>query len=219
MLIRAVLLLLVCMNVGVASWWLAHREPVRAVLPATDNGVSSLTLLSEVERAPAPAPDAEELSSAPEVLSPGAVCLSLGPFQTPADLRRAMNLLMPRVERIQFRETAAVAVRGYKVFLPPAANRAQALQAARALSAQGVSDYYVVTAGDQQNTISLGIFRELENATKRHDAVAALGYNPSVEPRTEQTRQWWIDLAAGPGFTWQELLPGIGIKSSPVPCS
>lgn len=217
MLIRAVLLLLVCMNVGVASWWLAHREPVRAVLPATDNGVSSLTLLSEVERVPAP--DAEELSSAPEVLSPDAVCLSLGPFQTPADLRRAMNLLMPRVERIQFRETAAVAVRGYKVFLPPAANRAQALQAARALSAQGVSDYYVVTAGDQQNTISLGIFRELENATKRHDAVAALGYNPSVEPRTEQTRQWWIDLAAAPGFTWQELLPGIGIKSSPAPCS
>jgi hypothetical protein len=145
--------------------------------------------------------------------------MSLGPFSTPADLRRAMNVLLPQVERIQYREVAAVALRGYRVYLPAAGSRAQALETARALSASGVTDYYVVTAGDEQNTVSLGIFHGLENATKRHDTVAALGYNPTIEARTEQMPQWWIDLAAKAGFAWQTLLPDADLKAAPVPCS
>jgi hypothetical protein len=177
-----------------------------------------LTLLSETERPPASV-DAAELSAAPEAPSPASTCLSLGPFSTPADLRKAMNTLMPQVESIQFREVAAVSLRGYRVFLPAAGSRAQALETARALSAKGISDYYVVTAGDQQDTISLGIFRELENATKRREQVAALGYNPSIETRTEPVQQWWIDLAAAPGFDWQAALPGTALKAVFAPCS
>jgi hypothetical protein len=217
MLVRALVVLLACMNVGVAAWWALHRDPVTAEVPSSEKGIASLQLLHEVAKAPVT--EVEEISAEPELPRAGSVCLSLGPFRSAAELRRAMNQLMPRVEQIQFRETAATEVQGYKVFLPPAASRAQALDAARALAAQGISDYYVVTAGDQQNTISLGIFRDLENATKRHDTVAALGYDPTVEPRTEQTRQWWIDLAAAPGFAWKDLLPGIEQQASPVPCN
>lgn len=218
MMLRALIVLLLCMNLGVAVWWAAHREVPVPALPATDADVPSLTLLSETERLPAPV-DAAELTVAPQAPGPASVCLSLGPFSTPADLRKAMNTLMPRVESIQYREVAAVSLRGYRVFLPAAGSRAQALETARALSAKGISDYYVVTAGDQQDTISLGIFRELENATKRRDEVAALGYNPTVEARTEPVQQWWIDLAAASGFDWQALLPGTDIKAVPTPCS
>jgi hypothetical protein len=217
MLLRALIVLLLCMNIGVAIWWAAHREPTIPVLPATEPGVASLTLLSESERKPVA--DAAEMTTAPEALSPQSVCLSLGPFSTPADLRRAMNTLMPQVERIQYREVAAVALHGYRVFLPAAGSREQALETARALSDRGITDYYVVTAGDQQNTVSLGIFRELENATKRHDAVAALGYNPTIEARTEKEPQWWIDLAAKSGFDWKPLLPEADLKAEPVPCT
>lgn len=217
MLLRALILLLSCMNIGVAVWWAAHHEARLRTLPATEVGVSSLTLLSESE--PVLMADAAELSAAPEALSPESVCLSLGPFSTPTDLRRAMNLLLPKVERIQYREVAAVALRGYRVFLPAAGSREQALETARALSARGISDYYVVTAGDQQNTVSLGIFRELENATKRHDSVAGLGYNPTIEARTEQVPQWWIDLAAPADFAWKPLLPDPGLKAVSAPCA
>jgi hypothetical protein len=218
MMLRALIVLLLCMNLGVAVWWAAHREPTRPELPATDAGIPSLTLLSETER-PAAAVDAAELSVAPEAPGPASTCLSLGPFSTPADLRKAMNTLMPQVESIQFREVAAVSLRGYRVFLPAAGSRAQALETARALSAKGISDYYVVTAGEQQDTISLGIFRELENATKRREEVAALGYNPTTEARTEPVQQWWIDLVAPPDFDWQAALPGTGLKSVSTPCS
>lgn len=217
MLLRALILLLLCMNIGVSIWWVAHREPPKPILPATERGVSSLALLGEAERPPMA--DAAELSAAPEALSANSVCLSIGPFSTPADLRQAMNALLPKTERIQYREVAAVALRGYRVFLPAAGSRAQALETARALSQRGITDYYVVTAGDQQNTVSLGIFRELENASKRHDAVAALGYNPSIEARTEQAPQWWIDLAAKTAFDWRALVPDPELKAEPVPCT
>ena len=218
MLLRAMIVLLLCMNLGVAVWWAAHRENPVPVLPVTEAGVPSLTLLSETERLPVPV-DAAELSVAPDAPGPASVCLGLGPFSTPADLRKAMNTLMPRVESIQYREVAAVSLRGYRVFLPAAGSRAQALETARALSAKGISDYYVVTAGEQQDTISLGIFRELENATKRREEVAALGYNPTVETRTEPVQQWWIDLVAAPGFDWQTALPGIALEAVSTPCS
>jgi hypothetical protein len=215
--LRAILLLLACMNLGVAAWWLSHRDPPAPVPPASAEGVPTLRLLSEVERRPA-GEAAAELAEAPAPLSPDARCLSLGPFETPADLRLAMDRLLPRVERIQFREVPTVALRGYRVYLPPAGSRAEALQVARALSERGISDYYVITAGPQQDSISLGLFRDLANATQRREAVAALGYSPIMEPRTEPVSQWWIDLAAAPGFDWKSVVAEDGLRAEPAAC-
>ena len=70
----------------------------------------------------------------------------------------------------------------------------------------------------EDRTVSLGIFRELENATQRRDAVAALGYAPIIEPRTEQVPEWWIDLATAPGFDWRALLPAPELQAREAPC-
>jgi len=216
MLLRALILLLACMNLGVAAWWMFHRDAQAHPLPAIEPGIASLTLYSESDRAKLPVPEAA--ASATPALTADAVCQSIGPFETSVALRRAMDALLPKVERIQFREVEATALRGYRVFLPAAADREQALATARSLSAKGITDYYVVTAGDQTNTVSLGIFRELENATKRRDQVVKLGYNAVVEPRTEPVKQWWIDLAATPGFDWKTVLGKADLKSQQAPC-
>jgi len=215
--LRALLLLLLCMNLGVAAWWATHRDPPRPAPPAIERGVPSLRLLSEVERRPVGDP-AAELAEAPTPLSADAQCLSLGPFETPADLRLAMDRLLPRVERIQFREVAGTALRGYRVYLPAAASRQAALDVARRLAAQGISDYYLVTAGPHQDTVSLGGFRDLDAATQRRDRVAALGYSPIIEPRTEAVSQWWIDLAAAPGLDWKALVPSESLQARAAPC-
>jgi len=216
--LRALILLLACMNIGVATWWLVHTDVQARPLPANEPDIATLTLYSESDAASALASTPMETPSAPP-LAADAVCQSLGPFETSAGLRKAMDALMPKVERIQFREVEATALRGYRVYLPAAADRAQALATARSLSAKGVADYYVVTAGDQINTVSLGIFRELENATARRNEVVALGYNAVVEPRTEPVKQWWIDLASAPGFDWHAVLGGApGVKAEAAPC-
>jgi hypothetical protein len=215
MLLRALILLLVCMNLGVAGWWLLHREAQARPLPANEPGIATLTLYSEAGRGAAQR--ASSAASAPAV-SADAVCQSLGPFETAQSLRGAMDALLTKVERIQFREVEATALRGYRVYLPAAADRAQAQATARALSEKGITDYYVVTAGEQLNTVSLGIFRELENASKRRDEVVRLGYNAVVEPRTEPVKQWWIDLAAAPGFDWHAVLGDQPLKAVAAPC-
>jgi hypothetical protein len=214
--LRAVLVLLVCMNLGVALWWGLHRDPQWRPLPATERGIAGLTLLRETEGSPLPA--AAELDAAPEPLEGMSQCLSLGPFETPADLRSAMGRLMPLVGRIQFRELPATVLRGYRVYLPAAPDRAQALASARALAARGLRDYYVVTAGDQQNTVSLGLFRALDNARQRQAEVAALGYAAVVEPRTEAVPQWWVDIAAPADFDWTHVLDAGRLQARTVSC-
>lgn len=217
MILRGVVVLLACLNLGVAAWWLFHREPEPLPPPALELGVGNLVLLGETE--PAPSPDEIEVGAVPVPLPAAPACLSLGPFDTPAALRAAMSALTPRVARIQFREVAATELRGYRVYLPAAGNREAALATARQLAGKGVRDYYVVTAGAQENTVSLGLFRDLANAEARRDDLSRLGFQAVLEPRTADAAQWWIDLAAEPDFAWRALLPrSDGIEARPVAC-
>ena len=217
MILRGLVVFLACLNLGVGLWWLMHREPVVAPPPAIESGTGTLVLLGEAE-APPP-PDLADVGAVPVPMPATAACLTLGPFATPAELRAAMNALTPLVARIQFREAASTALHGYRVFLPAANSREEALATARQLAARGVRDYYVVTAGAQENTVSLGLFRDLGNAEKRRDELVALGVQPILEPRTTEGSEWWIDLAAEPDFDWRTPLPRAdGLQANAVDC-
>ena len=217
MITRSIVVLLVCMNLAVGLWWFVHEAPVDAPPPPLETGVGGLVLLGEAELPDMP--DAAELAGVPLPMPERPACMSLGPFGTPAELRAAMNALTPLAARIQYREVPATEVRGYRVFLSAAASREEALAAARQLAARGVRDYYVVTAGDQENTVSLGLFRDLANAEKRRDELSVQGFTAVLEPRTEDAAQWWIDLAAEPGFDWKALLPAArDVQARPVAC-
>ena len=201
---RLLFLLLIAFNIGVAAWLAFGRAPVTPLPPATDPGIPELKLLSE--RAGAPAPIAAE-SRAAEASDR---CESIGPFPTQADMRAAMQTLTPHVPRIQYREEQTRQSRGFWVYLPALPTRDAALSAARSLSAKGVHDYYVVTAGDQQNTISLGLFHDRGNADNRRAQIAALGFNAQVTERVETLPVYWVDFAlpSTPGFAWRTWLPG-----------
>lgn len=214
--LRSIFVFLICLHLGTASWWIFHREPDVVTLPPREKNTFSLNLLSEVERSGQNS--AVELNEAPQNLSATPLCLSIGAFETPADLRAAMNLLTPIAGRIQFREMQAAALQGYRVFLPAAKSREEALQFARQLAANGLRDYYVVTAGPQENTVSLGIFRDLKNAEARKESVVKLGFNPVLESRTEQASQWWIDVAVPEDFQLESVLPTSKLSANKVAC-
>lgn len=208
MFLRALFLLLLAMNLGVAAWLYFAPPPKPADFSASDVGIPALQLLAEKEGANAA--QSAELASAAESRSDLSHdhCLSIGPFPTQADMRSAFNRLTPQVERIQFREARATQSRGYWVYLPALDSREQALGVARQLSAKGVRDYYVVTAGDQQNTISLGLFRDQANAERRRRELAELGFAPQLIQRTEDLPVYWIDFADDPAkpVNWRETL-------------
>ena len=222
MFFRLLFLLLFALNLGIAGWLILQPEqPPLPPPPMTDRGVPALRLLGEAEAGALAA--RAELAAAPVPLERIAEerCFSLGPFPSQADLRQAQAALTPEVRRLQTREEVQRQPRGYWVYLPAFANRERALTVARELSAAGVRDYYVVTAGDQQNTISLGLFRDEGNAQRRQAAIAAQGFQPEVVARTEDQPVWWIDYALAPGrsLNWPGLLGGRGsLEESPVEC-
>ena len=221
MLARALFLSLLLMNLGVAAWWLLRPAPTLESAPATDEGVAPLRLLSEVD-AEGGVADAPELAGPAEPAGgdPTQRCLRLGPFLTQADLRRAVNALTPAVERIQFSETRALTNRGFWVYLPAEGTREAALATARKLSAQGLRDYYVVTAGDRENTISLGLYRDLPNAEARRNEVQALGFVPQLSERQDETPNYWIELAAPKDLDWRAQLGGYaGVDEASIDCN
>lgn len=219
MFVRVLFLLLLALNIGGACWLVFAKKPVDAA-SATDPGVPKLQLLSERDGG-GPLQSAE-LAGPAETAAERANdhCRTIGPFPTQADLRAAMNALTPMTKRIQFHETRTTQTRGHWVYLPAMPTREQALATARSLSAKGVRDYYVVTAGDQQNTISLGLFREPANAEKRRAEITALGFSPQVNTRTEDTPQYWIDaaVAAGDEFDWRPLARGSDLREERIDC-
>ncbi|HWT15559.1 MAG TPA: SPOR domain-containing protein [Patescibacteria group bacterium] len=158
-------------------------------------GVGSLVLLGEVETPPSA--DAAEVGAVPVPMPDVPGCLTLGPFATPAELR------------------------GYRVYLPASGSREAALAAARQLATRGVRDYYVVTAGDQENTISLGLFRDGDNAARRRDEVKALGLDVQLSERTEDTPEYWLDYAVSPAqqFDWRDRVPDrLELSARDLPC-
>ena len=56
-------------------------------------------------------------------------------------------------------------------------------------------DYYVIPAGEQQNMISLGLFRDQGNAERRRAELVALGFEPKIATRSEDLPLYWIDFA------------------------
>lgn len=211
------------MNLAAGGWWYFRPPPSGPGFSSTDPNVPGLVLLGERDAAAmsAAATIAGAAGLPVDPAAPVAQCASLGPFETQSDLRRGLELLTPQVVRIQFQERSQESTRGYWVYLPAYGDRDSALKAARQLNSAGVRDYYVVTAGDHENTVSLGLFRDRENALRRQGQIAALGFPARLEERTEVERQFWIEFeqqgATAPDLT---ALPGSELLSlKPRPCA
>ncbi|TAN02638.1 MAG: SPOR domain-containing protein [Rhodanobacteraceae bacterium] len=218
MFLRFLFLLLLALNLGAAAWLVFGRAPPRALPPATDPGVTELRLLSETRHV-APASAASASASAPAAVAER--CTTLGPFTTTVDMRAAMQKLSPHVARIQYHEEQVSHSHGYWVYLPATAGREAALDEARALAAKGINDYYVVTAGDAQNTVSLGLFDDESNAKNRLAALQKLGFAAKVKQRIDTEPAYWIDYAvpANATFSWQAWLPGRNdLQSKSIDC-
>ena len=218
MFLRLLFVLLTALNIAVGAWLLLGQPYARGGTPS-DPGVAELRLLSEL---PEPGPAAT--AAIPAVVAPprnlSYSCLALGPFATPQDLRNARQALSAQATRMRSRQEQASQTSGWWVYLPAAGSRAQALAVARQLAARNIDDYFVVSSGDQPNTISLGLFKDPANARKRRDEVTAAGFPARMSERSESVPEYWLDLvvADGGNFDWRSCVRTGGIDSHSTGC-
>ena len=141
-------------------------------------------------------PPASQLASVPPVINDAQYCERIGPIreaEAAASLRARLGAISAAAE---VKEVEEMQIRGYWVYLPPSTDRESALALARQLAAGGIRDYYVVTAGDNENTISLGMFKDRINADKRVQQIAALGFNPKRIERGDLEKRYWVEYRA-----------------------
>lgn len=204
MILRAVIVLLVVINLGVAAWWATRAPAPPPLIVEASAGVPRLQLLREAPRAavpPAPASgNAAALPAAVAAATTPTQCFSFGPYPTPAALRRAHERVQPQALQARVREVTDGQTSGWRVFAPPLPSRAEAQALAGRMTAAGFEDLLVMAEGSEANSIALGRYRSEDAAKRRQAALQAAGFTAQVAPLGDVAAQGWIDVAAGPAF-------------------
>ncbi|MBX3712673.1 MAG: SPOR domain-containing protein [Lysobacter sp.] len=230
MTLRASLVLLVVLNLGVALWWVLHSDAPPVPAEEAPSGIARLQLLSErPELQPAPAPIAASTNtptSAPPVPAPPPPapaaperCYSAGPFADTAALDAARAALAPMATRVRSRELQEGGGRGWRVYLPAAADREAADANAQRLRAAGFSDLVVVGDGAEANSVALGRFSTEARARAHAGALQAAGFGAKAEALGESRSRYWLDLVAGPGFDQNRARRAAGIPVRSTDCA
>lgn len=189
---RYFFLILLFGNIGFFVWSQRVAEPVRPAFTANDPGTTAIKLLSELNT---PSPETPKETVAEQPVSVQQICFSAGPYSNEAAVLTVQEALTPLVLKTSIREITTTQEAGYWVYLPAMPTRADALAKGRELAAAKVRDYYVVTAGNHENTVSLGLYRESFNADNRIAELSRKGFDVQKEVRIEQWPEFWLDFS------------------------
>lgn len=213
MLMRAVIVLLVIFNLGVAAWWITRSDPLPEQPVAMPRGVPELQLVvgpvavvQPQEQVPAEMEDAVTETADSGVTGQ---CFSLGPLQDRAAAEALVVSAGARAARTRIREASSSAAGSYRIHMLPAASREEAQLLARRISEAGFDDYLLVTTGPEVNSIALGMYRNREGAQRRLEALQAAGFDARMQT-PDASVQWWLDVMPAAGFAEAQArgLPG-----------
>ncbi|WP_329893735.1 SPOR domain-containing protein [Stenotrophomonas sp. SMYL20] len=148
--------------------------------------------------APTPTPAPEKPVTPPVAAEPPR-CVALGPFADRAAATSAQGKAGNVISQVRLREQpAASGSARFRVMLSAAASREEAQATVKRIVAAGLSDYYIISQGEDINAVALGQYRNREGAERRMAAVQAAGFQPRLIASGD-AGQWWLEgqLAAG----------------------
>jgi len=206
---RWIALILLALNLGLGLFWLnsgSETDPERTTAPPLDESLPRLELVTELAVEPVN-PTAER-------------CYTIGPLPTLLAQQRAEDRLRAFASAQRSRQTTADSDRGWWVYLP-ASSRAEATSLSRELAQRGVEDYYVVTSGAMENSVSVGLYEDVNNARARQSRVRSLGFDAQMEVRRETIPQFWVDYRIAPEerSPWRFIVRASpGAQHREIPC-
>lgn len=185
---RAILIVLVLVNVGWATWSVAlrdnsHSDSIGSSPRTSPTGAAELALLSELpppRKAVAESAEVTQPSSEVSANSPQA-CVAVGPFD---DLHRVETLRDEILEQGGNAEVVEEEIDrspDYLVYIHTTGSRVVARRVREELQAQAI-DSHIIAGGDLQDALSVGVFSREPLARAQYDRVSGLGYEAAVRP-------------------------------------
>jgi hypothetical protein len=151
-------------------------------------------------------------------------CRAVGPVQSPAQAEQLALVLRQQGVRVSHREESTRVSEGYVVLTP----RQDSPKAARALEARmhqnGVRDILHMGSGLYAGHLALGVYDRRPMAERRHDELAARGFETQVHDLIKRRTQAWLNLEFPAGDRDEPALRetldavALGLQLKPVAC-
>lgn len=174
-----------------AFYWQKQDRMGVATVTALDIPSESrqLQLVTEL---PAPLPELRErrVQNGRPVL-----CYVAGPFAEELDARHllARSSALGFSGTISYLDVAGDQPMEYWVYVPPRASREESMRVLRELQTRKI-DSYIITQGDLNEGVSIGLFRNRESAYGLQKRVEGFGVPVVVKEMNNSRREFWVQL-------------------------
>jgi cell division protein FtsN len=149
-------------------------------------------------------------------------CVSLGPFKKSKTAKKILADIDAMGLQSVIRDTTEKQKIRFWVYLPPYPSRQKAVDAAEKLATLGIDEYFIISDGNNDNAISLGIFKKKSDSDRRIKEINALGYTPKVDVSSKEVSVFWIDTQTTKEVDWVSFLnqrfPKGGIENQQRSC-
>lgn len=151
------------------------------------------------------------------------VCFRFGPFPDENQVKGLYDWFLSRNSQAQIRYTGEQrSTQMYWIYLAPQQSRENAMAVLQEMKRRGVDDYRLISRGDLENAISLGLFSSREAVNERLQVLKEKGYVPVVVPYANVNKIYWLDVRLPvPSVAMDEFHDGYPAwyESVPINCA
>jgi hypothetical protein len=137
---------------------------------------------------------AQQIPAGSPVNAGEASCITLGEFNERLQAESVEQRLVSMSIAVSLLEQNVSAGIDYWVYLPPLASSQASLRQLRELQGRMI-DSYLITEGDLENGISLGIFPRSSSAEAIIEQLRVAGYEPQMRELQRTHRTFWVQIA------------------------
>jgi hypothetical protein len=120
-------------------------------------------------------------------------CFRYGPIPDEQMVRGLYDWFRSRDIEANIQYTEEQQRQMYWVYLSPQQSRETALAVIQEMESKGIGDFRLISRGDLENAISLGLYSSRDSVNNRLQELNDKGYVPVVVPYSNVTRIYWLD--------------------------
>ena len=183
---RLILVTLLIINLAYLGY--QFTQPVKAqqelsIDVAVSTGAEPIRLLSEVTL--------KTKDVATSGSKQGSLCWAIGPYPVELDAKHLYARMLAMDMSAKVEAQSVVIKEEFWAYIPPLANRKQAMRKLKELQKRQV-DSFVITEGELENGISLGLFAKQESVDRLLDKLKEKNIAASVKPLKRTRSQYWV---------------------------